>query len=463
MTAPASAALEAPPAPSPRQWTFLRRLFTADVRSLAAMRIGTALVVLFDLWDRAQHLTAHYTDAGVLPRAIFLAESTHWIRALSFHLLGGSFAFQAALFLLSAAVAALLLVGYRTRLATIATYVLLVSLHARNPFVLFGGDSMLKMTLFWGMFLPWGAVFSLDRRRAARHGVPPPSLDVCSTGVAASMIQIGIVYLFTALTKTGAAWRTDFTAIYWALSIEDYVGWLGPGLYAHPGWMKALTAFSFGIAAASPLLLFLPFWTRPARMVAILGLAGLHFGILLTMRIGFFPVICIVTLFQFFPGTWWDLLGRRFRRARPEAQSTAPERTGGLAALIACLPLLLIGYVLAWNVGLPAPLLRAPGRVLAIHQSWRMFAPSPFTDNGWFVLVGTLADGRQVDLMRGGAPVDWTERHVKLRGERVRKFYRRLYEKRGRAELRGFGAYLCRSGNTLGARGSSSRASSRSS
>jgi hypothetical protein len=417
--------------------TLIRRWFTADVRSLAAMRIGAAAVVLFDLWDRSQHLRAHYTDEGVLPRAILLAEADHWSRTLSLHLLGGSFAFQCGMFALTAVAATMLLLGWRTRLATIATYVLLVSLHARNPWVVFGGDFALKMVIFWGIFLPWGAVFSLDRRRGRARGEPDPPLEVCSTGVAAAMIQIAIVYFFTAILKTGAPWRSEFTAIYWALSLEDHVGLLGPWIYGHPALMKALTAGSILVEFAAPFLLFLPFWTRAGRIAALIGVTGLHLGILTTMRVGFFPVISIVALLVFVPGSVWGT-PREAHRA-----PAAPPRRGALADLAMLAPVVLIGYVFAWNVGFPAPL-GVPGTVLGIHQGWDMFAPEPRTDDGFWVLVGTLSDGRQVDLMRGGAPIVW-ERTMALRGERVRKFYSRLQEKRGGKELRGFTAHLCRS------------------
>ena len=43
-------------------------IFGADLRSLATFRIVLALLVLSDLAIRATDLTAHYTDAGVMPR-----------------------------------------------------------------------------------------------------------------------------------------------------------------------------------------------------------------------------------------------------------------------------------------------------------------------------------------------------------------------------------------------------------
>ena len=49
-------------------------------------------------------------------------------------------------------VALALLVGYRTRIATIFSWVLLISLQARNVFITQGGDALTVVLLFWGLF-----------------------------------------------------------------------------------------------------------------------------------------------------------------------------------------------------------------------------------------------------------------------------------------------------------------------
>ena len=136
----------------------LRQVLGLDLRSLALFRMCAALVVLADLALRARDLRAHYTDDGVLPQAYFLVDKTRW----SLHLLSGSAYFQAALFVLAAVFALLLLVGYRTRLATFVTWLLLLSLQSRNWMILNSGDVVLRLTLFWSLFLPLGARFSVD-------------------------------------------------------------------------------------------------------------------------------------------------------------------------------------------------------------------------------------------------------------------------------------------------------------
>ena len=65
-----------------------------------------------------------------------------------------SLTFAALLFLVAAAGAGALLLSYRTRLATLLSWVLLVSVQNRNPLLGQGGDDLLRMLLFWGLFLP---------------------------------------------------------------------------------------------------------------------------------------------------------------------------------------------------------------------------------------------------------------------------------------------------------------------
>src|SRR5262245_43888277 len=86
---------DAPPAPSAPLWRRkLEDIFGLDVRSLALLRIGLALVVLCDVYIRYQDLQAHYSDEGVMPR-IFLPPANS---PISVHLLDGSVTYQAILF-----------------------------------------------------------------------------------------------------------------------------------------------------------------------------------------------------------------------------------------------------------------------------------------------------------------------------------------------------------------------------
>ena len=160
-------------------------IFGADLRSLAAFRIVLAALVLVDLASRAPDLYAHYTDRGVLPRSILLQEALNrW--QVSLNLMSGELFVQALLFDVAALAALALLVGY--------------------PLILNSGDTLLRMLLFWGMFLPLGAHWSVDRAlKAAPSRLSMRFLSLATVGL---LMQIAFVYWFTAILKSGPEWRS---------------------------------------------------------------------------------------------------------------------------------------------------------------------------------------------------------------------------------------------------------------
>ncbi len=129
----------------------LGELLGADLRSLAALRVAMAVLIIVDLLLRSRDLVPHYIDTGALPRIAVLDQTTsRWL--ISLHLINGTWEMQAILFVLAGAFAVALLVGYKTPLATIVSWILLASLDSRNLVVLDGGDTMLRVLLFWPFF-----------------------------------------------------------------------------------------------------------------------------------------------------------------------------------------------------------------------------------------------------------------------------------------------------------------------
>src|SRR5262245_9631729 len=116
-------------------------VFGLDVRSLAVLRMALGGILLADLWVRSSDFAAMYTDDGIAPVALLrsLTGGGQW----SLHLLSGAVWFQLTLFVVAALFALALLAGLRTRLATIASWALISSLHVRLPVVLNAGDTLL--------------------------------------------------------------------------------------------------------------------------------------------------------------------------------------------------------------------------------------------------------------------------------------------------------------------------------
>src|ERR1043166_2108274 len=187
--------------------------YRPDLRALSLMRIGIAVIVLADLAIRAMDLRAQYTDEGFWP--LSMVRKFGWAEGYwSLHTLNGNAGYIYALFSIHALFALMLLIGYQTRIATIALFLFTVSLHNRNVFILQSGDDLLRLTLFWGIFLPWNARYSLDVRQKVIS-------DCASVPWFGFLLLQASVYFFSSCFKTGNDWHDEGSAIYYALSLEQ--------------------------------------------------------------------------------------------------------------------------------------------------------------------------------------------------------------------------------------------------
>lgn len=286
-------------------------LFAIDLRSLALTRIAAALLVLVDLIWRSTSLTAFYSDRGLVPRAaVYERLANSW--ELSLHLMSGRTEVQALLFVISGILALMLLAGYQTRSASFWTWLLFTSLNSRNFYVVHGGDALLNMLLFWGMFVPWGAKYSVDSALNSSSSTQPRR--VVSIGTAALLLQMPIVYFFGGILKNGAEWRHEFTAIYYVLSAPDFATWLGRWMASWPmPILKGITASTIVLEISGAILLFSPWVTRTIRALVLPAFVLLQIGLGLTMKLGLFPLISTAALLPFIPGRLWDKIFLRLR------------------------------------------------------------------------------------------------------------------------------------------------------
>ena len=220
---------------------------------------------------------------------------------------------QALLFLFAALVAIALLIGYRTRFASILSWALFVSLCTRNPYIVQGGEMLLRVVLFWGMFLPWGAVYSVDS--AWQDGSSPkPPWQHLSWGTAAYVIQIISMYWFTVLLKSGPQWWSEGSAVYYALSIDQLVTPIGKLMAELPeSLLKLVTWKVTAFEIVGPLLILAPVRKGWVRLYTTLCFIALQTAFLLSFFIGIFPLIGIISMFFFLPSVFWEWLERRLR------------------------------------------------------------------------------------------------------------------------------------------------------
>jgi hypothetical protein len=290
--------------PQGRLLGYLKEIGTLDVRSLALFRVALGLIILTDLVIRSSDMRMFYTDWGTLPRSAVIDHFSHPV-LISVHFMGGTMFSQALLFLIAGIAGLAFLAGYRTRVAAFISWFMLISLQARNPIVLQGGDVLVRMLLFWSIFLPLGECFSVDA--ALDNSERPRNMQVVSAATFALLVQATMLYMFAALAKTGKEWRHDGTALYYALNIEQMRSWIGALLLRLPaGFLKFLTFSVLLFEGFGPLLLFFSIRTLRAIVVGVFILMPIGFG--LALKLGPFPFACIATVLPFLPTVFWEQL-----------------------------------------------------------------------------------------------------------------------------------------------------------
>jgi hypothetical protein len=417
---------------------FVLPLFTFDLRSISLLRIGVGLALLIDLIIRFYNLEAHYTDYGVLPlEALFRLSWNEYF--FSIHAMSGLPLFQALIFLLNLVCIVSLLVGYRTKLFTILCWIFLISLHNRNPLIHQGGDDLLRLLVFWGMFLPWNYYYSIDAQRNEDVKKPVSFFSIACFGL---MLQVGYVYFFSALLKSSSEWTSEYSALYYALSLDQIVMPVGRLIYPFEGFLKVSTMMVYYIELILPITLLIPVYTKFFRSAFVVIITMLHVGIVLCLNVGLFPLVGIVSLIVLLPGSFTIRIIEYFKRLKiynftgsskfiasyiKNKYSYNPTESYWVKPIVA----FFIIYAFNWNL----MTIRRPnmisyiGKPIAyatrVDQHWGMFSPSVFKDDGWFVFSAKDNSEKVVDILQSGKQVSFQKLAsvpAPLREDRWRKY-----------------------------------------
>jgi len=385
----------------------LRELFGVDPRALGALRIALGLLLVVDLTARLPQVGVFYGDEGLYPRDLVPPASAISC-PLPLHMLSGSDAFQTGVCLAAIACALALLVGWRSRLAAFLSWVNLLSMEWRNPHVLQGGEVLLSLLLFWCLFLPIGARYSLDARR---RGTGVPSGRLLTFATAGLLLQPAWLYLFAGIHKAlGETWR-DGTAIQYVLSQTLWERPLAVWAREQSELMALATLATLVFEIAGPFFLFSPWRTQAWRGATIVGLLVLQLGFVLCIELWLFPFISTASLLPFLGPRVWDRIDARLGRPRagepgatgeraawPRGPLAWPARLVSLGALV-YVPVSNVDSVVGWDV--PKPVFRV-GHALGLTQYWALYGPDPRTYEFRWVFRGRTADGRTLVLDDGG-------------------------------------------------------------
>ncbi|MBU6308678.1 MAG: HTTM domain-containing protein [Planctomycetes bacterium] len=371
-----------------------RAAFTLDARGLAAFRIGLGLILVADCLLRFRTFHLMFAADGVFPPDVlrsFQGTPAKWSLAL----LSDATWWGAAILAAEGLAGAWLASGFRSREASVAAWLVTVSVVRRTEPATNAGDSLLLCLLFWSMFLPLNTAWSLRARGRTR-----PASAVLSVASAALVLQVAAVYFGAGLAKCNATWFSG-DAVSYALSVHDHGNSLGM-LLSRVHWLsRAITWLILSSELLGPLVLVLvP--TATARATVATAFILFHLAVWATMWVGLFAPVGIVAWLPMLPtGAWNAMTGLRKHTAAPPL-----GRLASLACSVA-FGLAVVSFLHGLGCLGPSPLpaaLRQAILAAGLEQDWPMFGTIPRQEQ-WAYGAATLADGRVVDLLRQGRPL----------------------------------------------------------
>ena len=184
-----------------------------DARALAVFRAAVGAVLFLSLGTQLLEMESLYSDLGAVSRA----DAYRLAPGVAFIVHDASGWWAASLLILMAQLvaAAALLVGVHSRAVSLASWLLLLSMHFRNPAVELPGDGYLRLYLLWGALLPWGCRWA-RRADAPISGASPmvaqAGLFLCWIEAAASSLRLTgalphVAYLPLLALLPGVVWK----------------------------------------------------------------------------------------------------------------------------------------------------------------------------------------------------------------------------------------------------------------
>jgi hypothetical protein len=231
----------------PELW---KRMFfdRLDPRPAAIMRIVFGAVVLWTFVDLMRDARFLFTDEGMwltkMARKNYGGKLTqlydpehgfeHWYDI--FIAMGTKFSilhlrsdpkFVYWLYAVMLASITLMILGVYTRVTTVLSWILVEQVYRYSPLFYTGGDTVVRVFMFLGMFCRWGEAYSIDNWRRNRRAILggatalPPLRRIPAWPQRLMMLQLAIIYCATGLLKSGGTWMNG-TALYYSLCLDHF-------------------------------------------------------------------------------------------------------------------------------------------------------------------------------------------------------------------------------------------------
>ena len=285
-----------------RARSYVARTFVLDTRSVGLFRIFFGAVITADLLSRLEFFGAFYTEAGVLPVDLLYEE---FGREKNFLLdLSRNESVMILLFAVMIPSSVLYGLGVFPNYLAAVLFVAFFLLNQKNPYILNSSSDLIQAFLFWSIFLPLEAKFSLTKRRQKSETSFLEPVNLCL------FAQFVMIYFFAALHKNVHLWRGSGLAMEMVLKMDTFVDGnaLTRWLLQFPGFLRLAAKLIFLLQLIGPYLLLLPMKRGYFRCAVVSAFMLFHLSIALILGIGVFPFASITTWMLLIPPVCWNRL-----------------------------------------------------------------------------------------------------------------------------------------------------------
>jgi hypothetical protein len=332
-------------------WEIIREVYLRfDRRALGFTRILLGFFFLCDLFHRTVVWNDMYSSRGVLPTHLNLQRPLAW-GAWSFFNAFETPTELVALWVVMFATYFCLIIGFKTKVAQVLSMIFVVSMNGRVLLIENGGYVVHNLVAMWTCFLPLGDRFSADAMlESMRRKKEATAADLNDrTGMISEerlkphysimgfilFIQIGAIYLFNYVHKTGPAWHNG-TAVHYVLYVDRMVT---PGVALVrdfvPNWaVLFMTRSTVAFELALAFVLFSPLAHVWCRRAVIFMINTLHLAFGTAMVLGPFAWACCMFSTLLFTTEDVEIVYATMRRPS-RARTVRYDRNSG-AALFVC-------------------------------------------------------------------------------------------------------------------------------
>jgi hypothetical protein len=265
----------------------------ASARPLAALRVGTAAVLLAQAVALAAALTELFGPRGIVQWSITEALAAPgvphvgWLaRALAPLGVGPETCLRLTFAAYVAGLSALM-VGWHTRAAAVVAWLTHLALNTSGQLSIYGVDQFAHIALFYCACLPAGARWSCDVRAGRASGQPSAAARL---GLRVLQLHVCIAYLAAAAEKAvGEQWWNGEAV--WRATTRPDLARLDLTWLASAPWLAQLLCWGTLLVEGGYTVFV---WPRATRRLWVLATIGLHVGIAVSMGLVSFSAMMIV-------------------------------------------------------------------------------------------------------------------------------------------------------------------------